>query len=219
MGVSIVLRCCTGERVDFCMEYGRQFSGHGMLTLGCLDMVASSVKTGSKGVIIEMDNWLGFWGDSKVKRLVVWGNKCTWIIDRSVCFQPQQRQKYLARVSAARYSINGSNKRQWAALPDVLSFRVPVMLKVGCEAGEGREKSRWDGGGGGLFPLQTKCPVLWKVICSWGYIKYGVSDYCKKKWKEDSEETEGVGSLKTNSEFRGAGVFGRKMKTFRDYDR
>lgn len=39
------------------------------------------------------------------------------------------------------------------------------------------------------------------------------------KKNEDSEETEGVGSLKTNSEFRGAGVFGRKMKTFRDYDR
>lgn len=77
---------CTWERVDFCMEYGRQFSGHGMLTLGCLDMAASSVKTGSKGVIIEMDNWLGFWGDSKVKRLVVWGNRCTWIIDRSVAF-------------------------------------------------------------------------------------------------------------------------------------
>lgn len=86
MGVSIVLRCWTWERVDFCMEYGRQFSGHGMLTLGCLDMVASSVKTDSKGVIIEMDNWLGFWGDSKVKRLVVWGNKCTWIIDASVAF-------------------------------------------------------------------------------------------------------------------------------------
>lgn len=28
-----------------------------------------------------------------------------------------------------------------------------------------------------------------------------------------------MGSLKTNSEFQGAGVFGRKMTTLRDYDR
>lgn len=43
-----------------CAEYRRQFSGHGVLTLCCLDMVASSVKTGSKGVIIEMGSCVGF---------------------------------------------------------------------------------------------------------------------------------------------------------------